>query len=57
MLCGCPCCTSAFAIFCVRVSLERERRSKNMSRRALSRCEIPGDKIEGKEELKGMERK
>ena len=24
-----------------------------MSRRALSRCEIPGDKIEGKEELEG----
>lgn len=32
---------------------EREREIKDMSRRALSRCEIPGDKIEGKEELEG----
>lgn len=37
----------------VWVNLEREREIKDMSRRALSRCEIPGDKIEGKEELEG----
>ena len=42
---------SASAHFCV--SKLREREIKDMPRRALSRCEIPGDKIEGKEELEG----
>ena len=38
-------------IFIVSKLLETE--IKDMSRRALARCEIPGDKREGKEEFDG----
>lgn len=46
-----PCFSTFFM-----VSKLLETQIKDISRRALARCEIPGDKREGKEEFDGKEK-
>lgn len=50
ILCGQPCSLCISTFLCEQLL---ETKIKDMSRRALARCKIQGDKMEGKDEFKG----